>query len=269
VAADRVRDEAERLVAAAITAVSLAARGMGAAGRGAAGFGSSGHGPTISNGSPECCVCPVCRVIAAMRDPGSDLADRLAAGAGDLATGVTWVLRALSRPAGPEVHDEKERDGDEFWESLRRRAADEATSWRAGGVSEEDADPWRAATSTPTTSSAAGPATKPMAKKVAKKAVKKAAPAESEPSASSAEAPPMTRDTATTNEILAADRALAAQAVAPVKKATKKTVAKETAAKETAAKETAAKETAAKETAAKKTVAKKTAKKAPPPQEFG
>jgi hypothetical protein len=157
VAGDRVRDEAERLVAAAIAAVSLAARGMG----GAAGRAGSGS----ANGSPECCVCPVCRVIAAMRDPGSDLGDKLAAGAGDLATGVAALLRTLSRAAGqgggghgPDEAAEPGREGDEFWDNLRRRATGE----------DDAADPWRTATTTP-------PAPKPMAKKaIAKKAVKKA-----------------------------------------------------------------------------------------------
>jgi hypothetical protein len=165
-ARDRVRDEAERLVAAAITAVSLAARGMGAAGRGS----------NIATGSAECCVCPVCRVIATMRDPSADLADRLAAGAGDLATGVASMLRALSRTTGhPDADDERTREGDEFWESLRRRASAEATAWRTrpGTPQPEEsemdnADPWRAATTAPA---------KPMAKKAVKKtAAKKVAP---------------------------------------------------------------------------------------------
>jgi len=167
-ARDRVRDEAERLVAAAITAVSLAARGMGAAGRGS----------NIATGSAECCVCPVCRVIATMRDPSADLADRLASGAGDLATGVASMLRALSRTTGHADGDdgERTREGDEFWESLRRRASAEATAWRTRPATDtesemDSADPWRAATTAPP-----GPA-KPMAKKTVKKAAaKKVAP---------------------------------------------------------------------------------------------
>ena len=85
---DPVRDEAERLVAAAIAAVSMAARGMsGGAGR-----------PSLATGGAECCICPVCRVIAAMREPSPELAERLATGAGDLAAGVTSLLRAFARP---------------------------------------------------------------------------------------------------------------------------------------------------------------------------
>ena len=193
-ASDRVRDEAERLVAAAIAAVSLAARGMGAAGRAGSGF---------ATGSPECCVCPVCRLISTMRDPSVDLAERLAGGAGDLATGVTSILRALSRAGHGDGHDEgRGREGDEFWETLRQRAAAQAQSrarpggygssgsgssgygpsghgpsgYGPGGTATDedgepvdpDVDPWRAATTAP----ARPPAPpKPMAKKaVAKKA---------------------------------------------------------------------------------------------------
>jgi hypothetical protein len=73
------REEAERLVATALAAVSMAANG-------AAGF---------ATGSAECCVCPVCKAIAAARDPDPEFAERLAAGAGDLAAGVASVLRAF------------------------------------------------------------------------------------------------------------------------------------------------------------------------------
>ena len=236
-ARDRVRDEAERLVAAAITAVSLAARGMGAAGRGS----------NFATGSPECCVCPVCRVIATMRDPSADLAERLASGAGDLATGVASMLRALSRTTGHADGDDSERtrEGDEFWESLRRRASAEATAWRTGAAtghaddveSEMDnADPWRAATTAPP-----GPA-KPMAKKAVKKtAVKKVAP------------PPR-----------AAERPEPAPGPEP-------TGASAPAAKKAAKKAAPAKAAPEQAAPAKKaTVAKKATKKAvPPPADFG
>jgi len=136
-AQDPVRDEAERLVAAALGSLSMAARGLGAGGR------------PFATGSDECCVCPICRVIAAMREPDAGVADRLASGAGDLATAVAGILRSFGRVAptqpGPE-HDE------------------------ASGAE----DPWRAAT--------APPPPKPMAKKAVKKATKAAAaPAEPEP----------------------------------------------------------------------------------------
>jgi hypothetical protein len=71
------REEAERLVAAALAAVSMAANST-------AGF---------ATGSAECCACPLCRAIAAARDPDPQLAERLATGAGDIAAGVASFLR--------------------------------------------------------------------------------------------------------------------------------------------------------------------------------
>jgi hypothetical protein len=63
----------------------------------------------FATGSADCCVCPVCRVIAALRDPSPELAERLATAAGDLAVGVSGLLRALggvlSRPDGGTPHD--------------------------------------------------------------------------------------------------------------------------------------------------------------------
>ena len=58
-------------------------------------------GERFATGRPECCVCPVCRAIAALRDPSPELAERLATGAGDLAAGVASLLRAFAaRRAG-------------------------------------------------------------------------------------------------------------------------------------------------------------------------
>jgi hypothetical protein len=79
------RDEAERLVAAALAALSVAAKST-------EGF---------ATGSAECCVCPLCKAIAAAREPDTDFAERLASGMGDLATGLAGVLRAFGAPAGP------------------------------------------------------------------------------------------------------------------------------------------------------------------------
>jgi hypothetical protein len=147
VTGDPVRDEAERLVAAAIAAFSLAARGLG----GVAGSRRTAGHSGFATGSPECCVCPVCRVISAMRDPSPELAERLATGAGDLASTVAGILRSLSRtgvrPNPPE------REGDEFWDNLGRRARDESrppsqstgSGW-PGSSSGADEDPWRTAT---------------------------------------------------------------------------------------------------------------------------
>jgi hypothetical protein len=73
------REEAERLVAAALAALSMAASST-------AGF---------ATGSAECCVCPLCKAIAAARDPDPDLAERLATGAGNVAEGVASFLRVV------------------------------------------------------------------------------------------------------------------------------------------------------------------------------
>jgi hypothetical protein len=74
-----LKNEAERLVAAALAAVSMAAHS-------ATGF---------ATGSAECCVCPLCKAIAMARDPDPAFAERLSTGAGDLATGIASVLRAF------------------------------------------------------------------------------------------------------------------------------------------------------------------------------
>jgi hypothetical protein len=85
--AGTAREEAERLVA---TVLAMARRsGLGG--------GASGAWAT---GSAECCVCPVCRVIASVRDPHPVTAERLATGAGDFATGLASVMRAVSAMAG-------------------------------------------------------------------------------------------------------------------------------------------------------------------------
>jgi hypothetical protein len=167
--ADRVRDEAERLVAAAIAAISSAARGFGPTNRPGAG---------LATGSAECCVCPVCRAIAAMRDPNGDLAERLTSGVGDLATSVGAILRIVaSRGGRSEAAQEAPAtaEGDEFWESLSRRAADAAKAYGrtppTGSTVDDDA--WRFATDPAVPQQA--PAPTPMAKKAVKKAVAKKA----------------------------------------------------------------------------------------------
>jgi hypothetical protein len=101
------REEAERLVAAAVATASTAARGW---------LARSGH--TVATGSEPCCVCPLCRAVSVLRDPDPELVERLASGAGDLAEGVSAALRAagdLLRPAapaaGPEAADRAAPDG--------------------------------------------------------------------------------------------------------------------------------------------------------------
>jgi hypothetical protein len=80
------RQEAEKLVAAVLAAVAVAA---------------NAH-PQWSTGSSECCVCPLCKVIAAMRDPDPEMVERVAAGAGDLAAGVASFLRHVASATAPQ-----------------------------------------------------------------------------------------------------------------------------------------------------------------------
>ncbi|WP_258402482.1 hypothetical protein, partial [Micromonospora saelicesensis] len=105
------REEAERLVATLLAGARLASAGSAGGAFGSLGgmlSGVLGHsagpdarpgtGGAFATGSAECCVCPVCRGIAALRDPSPEFAERLATGAGDLAAGVASLLRAFSPP---------------------------------------------------------------------------------------------------------------------------------------------------------------------------
>jgi hypothetical protein len=92
------REEAERLVAAVLGAASIAASST-------AGF---------ATGSAECCVCPVCKAISAMRDPDPEFAERLATGVGDLATGLAGVLRAFGN-ASPGTGAAQPSGDDDVW----------------------------------------------------------------------------------------------------------------------------------------------------------
>jgi hypothetical protein len=266
VTGDPVRDEAERLVAAAIAGLSLAARGLG----GVAGSRRGGHsGSGFATGSPECCVCPVCRVISAMRDPNPDIAERLATGAGDLAAAVTGILRSLSR-AGTSRTQPPDREGDEFWDSLGRRARDEfvrpptqpagsgwpgeaasawpgeaASAWpgeaRRGGA---DEDPWRVATRTTPPDDVLGSELSdhdllddavlngdvppwPPVKKMAKKAVKRA-PAPPPPPPTTPMAKKAVKKAASASAPPMATAPPAEWGPAPVKKAAKKAAKKAT-----------------------------------------
>jgi hypothetical protein len=124
------REEAERLVATVLATVSSGSL-----------FGAA-PGP-VSTGSAECCVCPVCRAIAAMREPNPEFAERVATGAGDFAAGVASLLRSLSTPApsgsqsatppygspdsGPEsaTSDSGSRDdGEDVWRAATRASHD-------------------------------------------------------------------------------------------------------------------------------------------------
>ena len=95
------REEAERLVAVGLAALSMAAQST-------AGF---------ATGSAECCVCPVCKAIAAARDPDPQFAERLATGAGDLAVGVASILRAFGGGAAPAEAPDDAGDAGNVWQS--------------------------------------------------------------------------------------------------------------------------------------------------------
>jgi hypothetical protein len=197
--ADDVREEAERLVAAAMAAASFALRnaGRGAALAGMAErfLGGDPFGAHIATGSAECCVCPVCRGIAAVRNPSPEFAWRVASGAKEMAAGLTTILRAVSSAtARPRTEPPpRTRDAGPTW-----RAATRDEDWPETSPAGPDAgdDPWRAATtaaSTAATSTTAAataattadttpePPPHKVVRKVAKKAVRKPPPPEDEP----------------------------------------------------------------------------------------
>ncbi|MEU4564879.1 hypothetical protein AB0F72_41415 [Actinoplanes sp. NPDC023936] len=188
--AGSARDEAERLVVAFLA--RAAAGGLGAAASASRAFGDSPGtgdadplkflGETVagflhssrgwSTGSAECCVCPICRAIAALRDPSPETAERLATSAGEIATGVAGLMRAFSslteqRPKPPPAQRSSERPAnpDGVWASATRGgepaagpgdgrwAAGADEGWAAAGADESSAaagpdggDPWAAAT---------------------------------------------------------------------------------------------------------------------------
>jgi hypothetical protein len=233
---------------------------------GASGIGAPAPQPqapekhhVIANGSEECCICPVCRAIAAIRDPSPEFAEKLATGASDLAAGLTSILRAFGEAARltGRTSDADQRPVVEA-ETVApaQRVAERIDDAAVGGVpvtepepdaEREDASPWpswsdfgnvwRAATRVqdePVTNAGDGepaPAKKVVAKKtVAKKAVKKA-------ETGTKKAQPAT-------ENVGSRPAGAAKASAPAKKtAAKKAVKKAAPAKKAAAKKTAKKAT--------------------------
>ncbi|MFF5172019.1 hypothetical protein ACFY3U_05225 [Micromonospora sp. NPDC000089] len=158
------REEAERLVATVLAAAT--SRGAGSWGplagivSGVLGHsagpsrpsGGNATGGGFATGSPECCVCPVCRGIAALRDPSPEFAERLATGAGDLAAGVASLLRAFGSEGTPGAPDERPAgpaaptggrpaagpDPDHVWREATRTGHDSASA--------PDRDVWSAAT---------------------------------------------------------------------------------------------------------------------------
>lgn len=171
---ERSEPEYERLVAAAFGAASVAARGLVRAANPLSGVAEAaerllaGGGPGhVATGSPECCVCPLCRGIAAVRDPDPRLALKLAGSAADLASTVVDALRvvgdAVSRPpaprsAGPGATATADRprtapDPDVTWRMATATKPDPAAGNDPllGGdpdpfPADEPDDPWHAAT---------------------------------------------------------------------------------------------------------------------------
>jgi hypothetical protein len=117
------RATSDRATSDHATSDHAAGDGAGAA---AGGYAPLSHGPRFSTGSADCCICPVCRVIAALRDPSPELAERLATAVGDVAVGLVGVMRAFSAPTSAPTPAS-------------------ASGERPG----EAADPWRAATVPP------------------------------------------------------------------------------------------------------------------------
>ena len=160
------RQEAERLVATVLAMAAQSGLGAAARGPGTGGLGDlvngvvgqflggsgqqhkAGSGSGWATGSAECCVCPVCKAIAATRDPSPERAERLASGAGDLATGVASMLRGFSKVASatgtkprPKQPPRPAPTPDQAWSAATR---DPKTAQEA-----ESSDPWTAATRTP------------------------------------------------------------------------------------------------------------------------
>jgi hypothetical protein len=132
---------------------SLGAQARQAAGRqlwaGATRFGG------WSTGSAECCVCPICRAIAGVRNPTPEQAERLATGAGDFASGVASLLRAFSTVTGTTGTSTHRKPPprptttpDQAWSTATRRAKPADTAPPDHEVRETN-DPWTAATRAP------------------------------------------------------------------------------------------------------------------------
>lgn len=160
------RAEAERLVATGLAALSMAADRIGAPARerggpAAAGFdalgdmlfGPSGHRRhSVANDSPDCCRCPVCRAISAVRDPDPRVAERLATGVGQLAETAVRVLRGVAgtvppppRPAEPPRPADPARATDPPGSAVAEPPDRPAGAVRRAEPPEHP-DPWAAAT---------------------------------------------------------------------------------------------------------------------------
>ncbi|MEU4624350.1 hypothetical protein AB0G04_30790 [Actinoplanes sp. NPDC023801] len=146
------REEAERLVAAVLARASAASaghsagNGFGLLGESVAGLIGVLNRGDWSTGSAECCVCPVCKAIAAVRDPSPETAERLAASAGDIASGVAGLMRAFSsmaaeNPRPPAPRTRPTPAPDQAWSAATRVEQQEEPPAPAGA----GGDPWAAA----------------------------------------------------------------------------------------------------------------------------
>jgi hypothetical protein len=132
-----IRDEAERLVSAILAAASFALRG---AGRHLSTYDSAGSRAAGGEPAPstaECCVCPVCRGIAAVRNPSPQMVFTVAKGATNVASGIASALRAFSAAVPPPA--KTPRDPGATWRSATRTAEPPPPP-------PADDDPWGAAT---------------------------------------------------------------------------------------------------------------------------
>jgi hypothetical protein len=158
------REEAERLIASVLGSASVAAENLS----------------NFATGSAECCVCPVCRAIAAAREPNPQVAERLATGAGDLASGVANLLRTMARAAsdfgsagGPGSAKPAGTATEDPWATATRAAAEAEAA-----TTEKPAPAASGATGKPAPGAAEPAAPPNPPRPMAKKAVKPKAPAE-------------------------------------------------------------------------------------------
>ncbi|GAA1792760.1 hypothetical protein GCM10009835_08200 [Planosporangium flavigriseum] len=157
--------------------------------------GSVGDGPVggstgpstagFSTGSADCCVCPVCRLIATLRNPSPEFAERLASAAGDLAVGLSGFLRALNGAVPRPGH----HAGDDPWHAATTEAAATEPAATPAPAPEAPApEPVAKKTTAKKATAKKAPAKKAPAKKapakkaVAKKAVRKAVPGDADDS---------------------------------------------------------------------------------------
>jgi hypothetical protein len=142
------REEAERLVAAILARAATGSGGssgdaFGLLGESVAGLLGALSRNDLATGSPECCVCPVCKAIAAVREPNPETAERLASAAGDIAGGVAGLMRAFSSAGAGQSHRPAPRtrpapSPDQAWSAATRVDDDEPAA------PDEAADPWGA-----------------------------------------------------------------------------------------------------------------------------